>query len=232
MSEHQVNRFGQPIGPPVDVELPVRVPAGATMPGRTCSLEPLDPAVHAADLFEAYEEAPDGRGWTYLSGGPFDTADDLATWLSSMLRLRDSLFFTILDSDGPCGMAAYLRIAPWAPSIEVGSLHFAPRLQRTVASTEAMYLMMRHAFDLGYRRYEWKCDSLNAPSRAAAERLGFTYEGDFRNAVVYKQRSRDTSWFSITDVEWPTRREEFERWLAADNFDAEGRQRTPLSHRR
>jgi RimJ/RimL family protein N-acetyltransferase len=126
------------------------------------------------------------------------------------------------------GVASYLRIAPAVGTIEVGHIHFSPLLQRTPAATEAMYLMMRHAFELGYRRYEWKCDALNAPSRRAAERLGFSFEGIFRQAVVVKGRNRDTAWYACIDREWPARREAFERWLDPANFDAEGRQRQPL----
>jgi RimJ/RimL family protein N-acetyltransferase len=141
------------------------------------------------------------------------------------------LFFAIVDPQGRAiGVAAYMRIDPANGVIEVGHLNFSRALQRTAAATEAMYLMMRRAFDeLGYRRYEWKCDSLNAPSRRAAERLGFTCEGLFRQAVVYRQRSRDTSWFSVIDAEWPSRRDAFDAWLAPENFDAAGVQRRPLS---
>lgn len=165
-----------------------------------------------------------------MSSGPFESSDDFAGWLDSIDGSADPLYFTISDSVGPCGIAAYLRIAPAAASVEVGSIHFAPRLQQTAAATEAMFLMMQRAFDTGYRRYEWKCDSLNAGSRAAAKRLGFAYEGEFRQALVYKGRNRDTSWFSIVDGQWPDRRNEFERWLDPANFDDDGRQRTPLRH--
>jgi RimJ/RimL family protein N-acetyltransferase len=152
-----------------------------------------------------------------------------------MAASEDPLFHVILDRAGeePLGIASYLRIDPGNGVIEVGHLHFGPQLQRTPAATEAMALMMARAFDeLGYRRYEWKCDSLNAPSRAAALRLGFTFEGIFRNAVVVKGRSRDTAWFSVTDAEWPKVRAGFEAWLAPANFDAEGRQRRGLAELR
>jgi RimJ/RimL family protein N-acetyltransferase len=147
-----------------------------------------------------------------------------------MARQDDPLFFAIVDPSGnPIGMASYLRIAPAAGSIEVGHIHYAPALQRTRASTEAMYLMMRRAFDeLGYRRYEWKCDDLNAASLRAADRLGFVYEGTFRQHTVYKGRSRDTAWYSIIDKDWPAVRRVFEAWLDPENFDERGRQRTPL----
>ena len=152
---------------------------------------------------------------------------DKTTSLENALRtIRDG--DTIMVGGSPVGLASYLRIDEGIGSIEVGGLHFSPGLQRTAASTEAMFLMMRRAFDLGYRRYEWKCDSLNAPSRAAAARLGFTFEGIFRQATIYKQRSRDTAWFSIIDTEWPSLRTEFNRWLDPENFDADGTQRSPL----
>lgn len=147
-----------------------------------------------------------------------------------MAALDDPLFYAIVDNTGKAtGVAAYMRIDPSNGVIEVGHLNFSPALQRTAAATEAMYLMMRRAFDeLGYRRYEWKCDSLNAPSRRAAERLGFGFEGEFRQAIVYKERNRDTTWYSIVDAEWPARKKAFEGWLASGNFDSAGHQRRSL----
>ncbi len=201
------------------------------MEGRFCRLEPLDPARHAGPLHEAYSEDREGRVWTYLPSGPFETADAYRTWLEGRVTGDDPVCHAIVDraSGLPMGTANYLRIDPQGGSIEVGSITYSPRLQKTAAATEAMYLMMRRAFDeLGYRRYEWKCDSLNAASRAAATRLGFTYEGLFRQATVYRGRNRDTAWFSIIDREWPARRAAFEAWLAPSNFDADGRQRQAL----
>ncbi len=148
--------------------------------------------------------------------------------MSSVERGDDPAFFTVSDRDGGCGVASHLRIMPESGSIEVGHIHLAPPRQGTTAATEAMYLMMRCVFDAGYQRYEWKCDALNAPSRVAADRLGFTFEGVFRQATVCKVHNRDTAWFSIVDVEWPGVRDEFECWLDPANFDASGRQRTPL----
>jgi RimJ/RimL family protein N-acetyltransferase len=159
--------------------------------------------------------------------GPYATFDDYAAWVDGARITRDPLFFAIL-APHPVGVAAYLRIAPEAGSIEVGHINFSPLLQQTAAATEAMYLMMARVFDLGYRRYEWKCDALNAASRRAAERLGFTFEGIFRQATVYKGRNRDSAWYSLIDQEWPARRAAFERWLAPENFDAQGRQRSQL----
>jgi RimJ/RimL family protein N-acetyltransferase len=202
------------------------------MVGRYARVEPLDPARHAQPLFDANALDSEGRMWTYLSVGPFDGLSPYRAWLDSVAPGVDPLFHAIVDvsSGKPVGLAAYLRIDPTNGVVEVGHLQFSPLLQKTPVATDAMYLMMQRAFDeLGYRRYEWKCDSLNAPSRAAAERYGFTYEGLFRQAIVYKGRSRDTAWFSILDSEWPTVKRAFERWLDPSNFDSEGRQRIRLA---
>jgi RimJ/RimL family protein N-acetyltransferase len=201
------------------------------MRGRLCRLEPLEPARHAADLYSALAQDATGALWTYLPYGPFASHQAYREWLDAGAGGEDPLFYAILDagSGKAVGLAAYLRITPSAGSIEVGHLQFSPALQRTALATEAMYLMMKHAFELGYRRYEWKCDSLNAKSRAAAERLGFTFEGIWRQAVVVKGRNRDTAWYSTLDGEWPALRLAFERWLDPGNFDGAGRQREPLS---
>jgi RimJ/RimL family protein N-acetyltransferase len=176
-------------------------------------------------------EAPDGRDWTYLFDERPERREDFDAYLAKLAGSEDPLHFAIIDSHSQraLGTAALARIDPENGSIEVGHIAFAPRLQRTAAGTESMYLLMRLAFDaLGYRRYEWKCDSLNAPSRAAAERYGFGFEGIFRNAVIYKGRSRDTAWYSITDREWPRVRTAFESWLDPANFDERGRQQRRL----
>ena len=202
------------------------------MQGVRCRLEALDADRHAAGLHAAYAADRDGGNWTYLPYGPFASAAAYARWVSSMQGGDDPIFFAILElpSERPVGVASYLRIEPAMGVIEVGHLSYSPALQRTPASTEAMYLMMKRVFDdWGYRRYEWKCDSLNAPSRAAARRLGFRYEGVFRNQVVMKGRNRDTAWFSITDAEWPGIRDALDVWLAPDNFAAGGSQRRRLS---
>jgi RimJ/RimL family protein N-acetyltransferase len=205
------------------------------MRGRICRLEPLDAERHAHALHEAYAEDADGRNWTYLPYGPFASADEYASFVRWGSRGDDPLFYAIVleGSQRPVGVASYLRIEPAMGAIEVGHLCYAPALQRSAAATEAMYLMMRRAFDeLGYRRYEWKCDSLNAPSRRAAERLGFRYEGTFRQMMVVKQRNRDSAWYSILDSEWPSLRAAFERWLDPANFDASGAQRARLEELR
>ncbi len=222
------NAFGQPIGEPLADWTPRPRPSNTQMRGRFCRLERIDVESHASDLYDANT---DPSSWTYLFYGPFTDFASYRQWLADMAVLDDPYFYAIVDNatQKATGVAAYMRIDPPNGVIEVGHLNFSPVLQRTAAATEAMYLMMRRAFDeLGYRRYEWKCDSLNGPSRHAAERLGFRYEGEFRQAVIYKHRSRDTSWYSIIDSEWPARKRAFEDWLAPDNFDAAGRQRRPL----
>jgi RimJ/RimL family protein N-acetyltransferase len=229
--ENRLNELGQPIGFAVPQWRPPARPSREPMFGRTCRLEPLDPDRHARQLFEANRLDADPRPWTYLPYGPFDRFETYLEWTRATCLGDDPLFFTVIDgrTERAVGVASYLRIDPRNGSIEVGHLRFSPLLQRKTAATEAMYLMMERAFALGYRRYEWKCDALNAPSRAAASRLGLSFEGVFRQATVYKGRNRDTAWFAATDREWPALRKAFEVWLADDNFDADGRQRRSLS---
>jgi RimJ/RimL family protein N-acetyltransferase len=225
------NEYGQPIGFPLPDWVPCPSPAREPMAGRYCRLEPLDPDRHAAALYAANSMDGDGRAWTYMPYGPFDNLESYVEWMKSKCLGDDPLFFAIIDlaSEQPVGVASYLRITPAVGCIEVGHLLFSARLKRTPVATEAMFLMMQHAFQLGYRRYEWKCDALNEPSRAAARRLGFSFEGVFRQATVYKARSRDTAWHAIIDSEWPALRKAFQAWLHPDNFDESGRQRTSLS---
>jgi RimJ/RimL family protein N-acetyltransferase len=227
----RLNALGQPIGDALDGWLAPPRPARTPIDGRWARLEPLSPDVHARPLFDAHALDTDARNWTYLPIGPFATFDDYDVWLRKMAAGDDPLFFTIVDLERarPVGVASYLRIEPAAGSIEVGHINFSPLAQRTRAATDAIYLMMRHAFALGYRRYEWKCDALNAPSRAAAERFGFTYEGLFRQATIYKGRSRDTTWYSIVDHEFPALDMAYRAWLDDANFDAAGRQRRRLA---
>jgi len=225
------NPLGQPIGVPVPHWTPRPIPPRTPMQGGLCRLEPLDGAKHASTLFEAHAADREGRNWTYLPYGPFASAAEYTRWVEWAAAQEDPQFFAIVQqaSGRPVGAASYLRIEPAMGVIEVGHLAFSPALQRTPAATEAMYLMLRRAFDeLGYRRYEWKCDSLNAPSVAAAKRLGFRFEGTFRQAVIVKGRNRDTSWLSIIDSEWPAVKQALEGWLAPANFDAAGAQRRRL----
>ena len=201
------------------------------MHGRFCRLERLNPQTHAAALHEANVLDAEGRMWTYLSYGPFPTFEGYLAWMENACRGNDPLFYAIVDkkSDKPVGVAAYKRIDPRNGTIEIGSLAYSPLLQQTPASTEAMYLMMEQAFSLGYRRYEWNCNALNATSRAAAQRLGMSHEGVFRQAAIFKGRSRDTAWYAVIDTEWPALREAFQRWLSPENFNQEGQQKIGLS---
>ena len=226
------NPLGQPIGAPVPDWAPRQPPPPTPIDGRFCRIEPLDPARHAADLFAANSEDREGRMWTYLPWGPYASRDEYRTALEAGLRRENYLTYAVLRADlgKAAGVASYLNINRAAGSIEVGGIAYSPALQRTPAGTEAMYLMMRRAFDeLFYRRYEWKCNALNAPSRAAALRYGFRFEGIFRQADVVKGRNRDTAWFSIVDAEWPPLGDAFERWLDPANFDRDGHQRASLS---
>jgi RimJ/RimL family protein N-acetyltransferase len=206
MRSPDVNALGQPIG----AALPLWVP----------------PTLHAANLRDM-----EGWNWTYLPYGPFSGESDYRRWLTTTCFGTDPLFYVIIDvsSGRAVGVAAYMRIEPQIGSIEVGHVHFSPLLQRVRGATEAMYLMMKCVFGLGYRRYEWKCDALNAPSRAAAQRLGFSFEGVFRQATVYKGRNRDTAWYAAIDEDWPALARAFETWLDPANFDDAGHQRTRLS---
>jgi RimJ/RimL family protein N-acetyltransferase len=232
MMEQNRNAFGQPIGAPLPGWLPRSSPPRSPIEGRFCRVEPLDCDRHAADLFAANGADPEGRNWTYLPQGPYAAFEPYRAALAAAIMREKALAHAIVErgSGRAVGVASYLSIDPPNGTIEIGAINYSPRLQRRAAATEAMYLLMRRVFDeLGYRRYEWKCDSLNEPSRAAAQRLGFRYEGLFRQAVVYKGRNRDTAWFSVVDGEWPDLRAAFERWLDPANFDADGRQRSGLA---
>ena len=228
---HDLNHLNQPIGFALADWKPPQLPSRSPMAGRFCSVEPLDPARHAADLHEANALDTEGRNWTYLAYGPFDTLENFLCWMNGNCLSHDPLFYAIVDRTigKAVGVASYLRITPESGSIEVGHINYSPRLQRTPAATEAMYLMMQRAFELGYRRYEWKCDALNAKSRAAAQRLGLSFEGVFRQAAVYKGRSRDTAWYAAIDQEWPALEAAFLRWLDPTNFDEHCAQRTRLT---
>ncbi len=225
----RTNDFGQPIGHAMPDWTPRAQPAGVTLKGRYCQLEPIDPARHAADLFAAYRTAP--QGWTYMAAGPFEREEDYRAYAETIAKSTDPRHYAVIDlkTGKPVGTLSLMRIDPNNGVIEVGNVMFSPLLQRTPISTEAQFLLMAYAFDeLGYRRYEWKCDALNAPSRTTAARLGFTFEGIFRQAVMYKGRSRDTAWFSIIDGEWPKVKAGFQAWLAPENFTADGVQKQSL----
>ena len=216
-------------GTPLPDWTPPHPPLGEPLTGAYVQLERMDPARHGADLHRAYE-GHDGL-WDYLPYGPFDTPADYARWAEGTACGLDPLFYVLRNrATGLCGgVASYLRITPASGSIEVGHINLSPEIAGSRMATEAMFLMMDWAFGAGYRRYEWKCDALNRPSRRAAQRLGFSYEGIFRQATVYRQRNRDTAWFSIIDTEWPSLRTAYQTWLALANFDAEGRQKVSLA---
>ena len=226
-----VNAHGQPVGEPVPGWTPRPEPAADVLTGRYCRLERLDPDRHAADLFRADRLDADGESWTYLPYGPFADLPAYRQWVEEVCAGPDPRFYAVVRTDGDraVGVLSLMRAQPGAGSIEVGHVHYSPLLQRHRAATEAQYLLARYVFDeLGYRRYEWKCDALNAPSRTAAERLGFTYEGTFRQAVVVRGRNRDTAWYAVVDGDWPVVRDRYEAWLHPDNFDAAGDQRASL----
>jgi RimJ/RimL family protein N-acetyltransferase len=224
------NHLGQPIGDPLPGWTAPSTPARAPMAGQYCRLEPAHERF-VPELYEAAAHDRDGRTWTYLPYGPLASQAEYAQWFATTCLGDDPLFFVIVDLalGRAVGQASYMNITPKGGSIEVGHVYFSPLAARTRIATEAMYLMMRRAFEAGYRRYEWKCDALNAPSRAAAERFGFTSEGIFRQAIVTKGRNRDTAWYAAIDSEWPRLSAAFEGWLAPENFDASGQQRRSLA---
>lgn len=231
MAHHEINELNQPIGDPVPNWKPLPRPTLTTLTGRFCRLEPVNVDNHARELFDANSADNNNAMWTYLPYGPFNDFEQYREWMENTCFADDKLFFAIIDlvAGKAVGLAALMRIDPNNGSIEVGHLAYSPALQRQPAATDAMFLMMQYAFDLGYRRYEWKCNALNYPSRRAAQRLGFSYEGTFRQATVVKGRNRDTAWFAIIDREWPALRAVFGRWLAPENFETKGQQRESLS---
>jgi RimJ/RimL family protein N-acetyltransferase len=203
-------------------------PQDLRLDGAYARLEPLSAEAHAEPLFAAF--SGHDAVWDYMPYGPFASADGYRAWIAEVAEGDDPLFCAILNRDSGAweGVASFLRVAPAAGSIEVGHIAFSPALQRTRAATESMLLMMRWAFRAGYRRYEWKCDALNLASRQAAQRLGFSYEGIFRQAAVVKGRNRDTAWFACIDREWPALERAYTAWLAPENFDPAGRQKVRL----
>ncbi|MDT0202843.1 GNAT family protein [Nocardioides sp. AE5] len=214
----RVNDHGQPIGPALPGWAPAPFPDVTPMQGRWCRVEPLL-ELHADELYDELCGPGNDALWTYLKDGPFRLREEFVTYIEARATATDSVSVLIRDANGvACGLASYLRIDRANGAVEVGNIILGSRLQRTTAATEAMRLLAGHVFDLGYRRYEWKCDALNAPSQRAAERLGFVHEGTFRQAVVYKGRSRDTDWWAITDADWPWVRRALDAWLVPENF--------------
>ncbi|MDF7647118.1 GNAT family protein [Erwiniaceae bacterium L1_54_3] len=230
MTQH-INEYGQPIGAPLPEWQPRQWPCYEVFTGQYCRLEPLSAERHGRELYTAYAQANDGRDWTYMFAAPFADEETYLAYAKSIEQGRDPMHFAVIDmqSQRAVGTLALMRIDAKNGAVEVGHVAFSPLLKQTCMATEAHYLLMRYAFDqLGYRRYEWKCDSCNQPSRKAALRLGFQFEGIFRQAIVYKGRNRDTCWFSMIDAEWPQLKQAFERWLAVENFHADGTQRARL----
>jgi RimJ/RimL family protein N-acetyltransferase len=229
--EYELNHLHQPVGHIVHDWKHARRPVREPMEGRFCRLEPLDPTCHAESLYAANALDVEGKNWTYLPCGPFESLHSYRTWIEQYCCGSDPLFYAIINLAGgrAVGIASYMRITPSSGSIEVGHINYSPLLQHTSAATEAMYLMMARAFDLGYRRYEWKCNALNTPSRAAAQRLGLSFEGVFRQANIVKGRNRDTAWYAVIDQEWPAIKQAFAQWLNPSNFDEQGKQRARLS---
>lgn len=222
----------QPTGQPLPHWQPCPLPERIPLDGHYCRLEPLETAYHGADLCQALlPPASPPSFWTYLTVGPFEHSQPLLTFLQQASESRDPLHFCVVDKrrGKALGSLALMRIQPTHGSVEIGQVMFSAPMQRSVLATEAQFLLMEYIFTLGYRRCEWKCDSLNAPSRRAALRLGFSFEGIFRQAMVYKSRSRDTAWFSMLDHEWPRRKQAFQQWLSPNNFDTQSQQRQPLS---
>ncbi len=218
----------------VDLVLPRPRPERVSLDGEDVRVEPLDPGRHASDLFRlGHDGTPEAeQSWEYMPYGPFASETEHRAWLETQAASEDPLFFTVVDrhEHRAVGIATLLSIVPAHGSIELGHIWLAPRLQRTRAATEALVLLLRYALDdLGYRRMEWKCNAANEPSRSAARRLGFRFEGIFYNHLVFKGRNRDTAWFSILDEEWPRLREAYATWLAAANFGPDGAQRQRLS---
>jgi RimJ/RimL family protein N-acetyltransferase len=218
---------GQPIGLPVAPGV-ARTPQAVTLSGRYGALERLDPARHRAALWAAVRGHD--RIWTYMAYGPFADETAFSDWLVTREQAADPFYYAVIDAAGRAvGLVALMAIRPEMRVVEVGNVLLSPELQRTPLATEAQYLLARFAFEtLGYRRYEWKCDALNAASRRAALRLGFTFEGIFRDHMIIKGRSRDTAWFATLATEWPARKAAFERWLAPENFNPDGTQREKL----
>jgi RimJ/RimL family protein N-acetyltransferase len=229
------NEFGQPIGPYLENwEARAARPERVALKGQYCHLKPLDATIHGPELWAAYSAAPDNRLWTYLFAGPFSDAGQFDEHVQRAARSVDPLHFAVIDAGSmkALGTMSLMRMDPCNGVIEVGNIAFSPELQRSRVATEAQYLLMKLVFDdLKYRRYEWKCDHLNEPSRQAALRLGFKFEGIFRQAVVYKNRSRDTAWFSIIDTDWRDLSTVFRKWLAPQNFDGTRQKRSLASFR-
>lgn len=225
-----LNEFKQVVGLDLPDWKSALLPNENNINGSFCKLERLSFKEHARDLFSAYSLAPTFESWTYLPYGPFSNFEEYSTWLEMMSKKKDPYFYTVIDLNlnKPVGVIALMNIMSTTGSIEIGHVNFSPLLQKTIASTEAFYLLINYCFELGYRRCEWKCDHFNEPSRLAAKRLGFTFEGTFRQATIYKRRTRDTDWFSIIDSEWIELKNAFLSWLDQSNFNQDKIQKKSL----
>lgn len=223
----ELNEFNQLVGDQIENWSPCPCPSKNILSGRYCNLELLNIEKHSKDLFAALLFENNGESWTYLSCGPFEKIAEFNQWIETTTAKSDPILYAVLDkkTQMPIGISGYLRIFPEHGTIEIGHIHFSQKLKKTPLATEAIYLMISHAFDeLNYRRLEWKCNSLNEASKNAALRYGFQYEGTFRQMNVFKDRNRDTAWFSILDTEWPKLKIKFEKWLDKSNFDNNGNQ--------
>lgn len=238
MPSSDFNEFGQEVGPIVPNWTPCERLPETPMVGRYCTLYAFDALKHAEPLFRCFSE-DDGRMWTYMSRGPFTSADKISEWIKDLASSSGIQTFVICKKSAnlatgeileePLGSAGYMRHNLGFGVVEVGWVAFSPRLRRSAVATEAMYLMMKRVFEAGFRRYEWKCHNMNAASKAAALRFGFQFEGIFRQDVIVRGRSRDTAWFSILHQEFPLVEKSFEAWLSPDNFDDDGKQKRSLS---
>lgn len=223
-----INELGQPIGYSLqNYKIPLR-PNFTVLKGEIVNLSPISHS-HLSHLYAAFSRDLKGGNWTYLPYGPFSKENDFMDWAKSTCFGEDPKFYTISIPEGPAGVASYLRIDPTVGCIEIGHIHLSPLLQRTRAGTEALLLMIKWAFEAGYRRLEWKCDALNEPSRRAAQRLGLSYEGIFRQATIYKARNRDTAWYAATSEDWSFLKQVYESWLNPNNFTSEGQEIKKLS---
>lgn len=232
MAQYRMNEYDQPVGLDLPDWTKRSRPCADRLEGQYCRLEHLDFKKHKDDLFEAYRNT-EASSWTYLPHGPFQDEEVFSLYLSAIAASNDPFHYAIIDyANGKAmGSLSLMRIDTYSGVVEVGHIIYSDALKKSRVATETQYLLMRYVFDdLGYRRYEWKCDALNAPSRAAASRLGFQYEGIFRNAVIYKNRTRDTAWYAMIEEDWPALKEAFCSWLNEDNFDEEGRQISKLEH--
>lgn len=226
-----LNEFGQPVGERVaDWIVPAELER-VKLQGRYCVLEPLVAESHSQQLFAAFTQDQTDQNWTYLPYGPFCQFQEFKAWLAEQEVKVDPLFYAVIESSTglALGVASFMRINRSMGVVEIGHINFSPQLQQTATATEALYLMIRHVFSLGYRRCEWKCNALNEASCRAALRLGFSYEGTFRQAAVIKGRNRDTAWYSLLNTEWSAVQQAFDAWLSPDNFDADGQQKQRLS---